>query len=170
MRTFNCQRPSRSLQSKGLQQCIRNSRTLISEEEAGTVRGSKGGVRRPGCVQHSSKPPENALIIFSWLKVTLMLGGTGASYCSAGNNLPCTDGSVAMLKNRLYPYPLSQQGFPQMRSWEIPIPSRPPNLFRDKMEGPWLTRRLWGCGFEELLRNTLSYIFILKKTRGGGAD
>lgn len=95
-------------------------------------------------------------------------GGTGASYCSAGNNLPRTDGSVAMLKNRLYPYPLSQQGFPQMRSWEIPIPSRPPNLFRDKMEGPWLTRRLWGCGFEELLRNTLSYIFILKKTRGGG--
>lgn len=77
MRTFNCQRPSRSLQSKGLQQCVKNSRTLISEEEAGTVRGSKGGVRRPGCVQHSSKPPENALIIISWLKVTLMLGGRG---------------------------------------------------------------------------------------------
>lgn len=128
MRTFSCQRPSRSLQSKGLQQCIRNSRTLISEEEAGTVRGSKGGVRRPGCVQHSSKPPENALIIISWLKVTLMLGGPGflllswqqSTYRVRMGVLPCWRTAFTRIHfpNRASPkWDLEKSRFPQ----DLPI-------------------------------------------------
>lgn len=127
MRTFNCQRPSRSLQSKGLQQCVRNSRTLISEEEAGTVRGSKGGVRRPGCVQHPSKPPENALIIISWSKVTLMLGGRGLPiaqlatiYSVRMGVLPCwrTAFPCIHFPNRASPkWALEKSRFPQ----DLPI-------------------------------------------------
>lgn len=83
-------------------------------------------------------------------------GGEGVlSNSSAGNSLPDTEerpGHVLMRPAFLAPLPQNEI----LRNPD----SFKTSLFREEMEGPWLTRRRWRCGIGELLRNTLSYIFF----------